>query len=110
MVLPSGHGQQLCPRPEEARAPGLMCSWGYGDKTNGDGKGEAIRLAAVLPGSQGGPRLEAGGGRGVPWSGWGGGWGLTSPLLEILRIHQDHTIWRKGKELSRHSQSDLSNS
>lgn len=81
MILPSGHGQQGCPRPEEARAPGLMCSWGYGSKTSGDGQGEAIRLAAVLPGGQGGPRLDEG------WRGkrrprdrlGGGGPHLSSP-------------------------------
>lgn len=31
-------------------------------------------------------------------SGWGQGPQLTSPLLEILWIHKNHSIWRKDRE------------
>lgn len=31
-------------------------------------------------------------------SGRGQGPQLTSPLLEILRIHENHSIWRKDRE------------
>lgn len=67
-------------------------------RTSGDGQGAAIKLANVLSGSQGGPGLEVGGEGEAPWQVGCGGHSLTSPLLEVLRIHQDHTIWGKDRE------------
>lgn len=86
-----------------------MCSQGKDGGGWVGGRGEAVSLAAVLPGSQGGLEWRLGAGGEEALHRLGGG-ALTSALLEVLRIHQDHSIWRKDSEVSRPSQFDLSNS
>lgn len=77
--------------PQGAGAPALMLTGAVTGRTSGEGQGWVCCLS--LPVFCQRVRKAPG------WrSGWGQGPQLTSPLLEILRIHKNHSIWRKDRE------------
>lgn len=101
-----GGSAQGSPRWAWGRAPARMRVGAVEGRTVGMG-GERQYIGCCPAWESGRPRLEAGAGGRRPLARRGGA--LTSPLLEVLGIHQDHAIWRKDSELSRPSQCDRSN-